>query len=103
MHKNISKLSLQKQVEQIDAYNFSGILLNKELFNNINTFHSTIKELQTIIGLEPLISTDNNLYYFSLKNYKSPYKNPTKVFYNFYEGFYDEENSNGNYWNWCSG
>ena len=106
-YKYISKLTFSEQIEQVALNGFCGVYVNKQLYEKESEFDLTIEAIKNITGVQPIISDDNNLYYFTLKNYKAISMQSTKkrlnIFHKFLDGFYDEERNGDKIWHWCSG
>lgn len=103
----ISTLGLEEQVYLISFQGFDGIYVDSYAYST-SEFEEMIATLKECTNIEPIISNDKRLYYFSLCNYDAEEGEKTAgvmagVIPMFGDTFYSLEKTNTQSLRWCSG
>lgn len=103
--KQLQNYNMEEQVRRLSVIGFAGIYVDKSGMGE--KFESTIAELQEILKVDPIISDNQNLYYYTMSKYNKKTKYGTKeyeninIFQAYSSGFYDEViDEDNNILNW---
>ncbi len=112
--RETSSLEIPDMLERISVAGFEGLYINKNGYN-LDEFENLINELDNILKIEPLYSSDGNLVFYNLSKYNKSLRMKytikewedkkrlnVDVIPVFLNGFYDKEKSIEGEWIWCN-
>ena len=103
----VATLDVESQVKNIYLNGFDGIYLDSYGYTEYELAQIT-EQLELITAAKPIISDNERLYYYTLKDYDASVIEPedelyAKTYMSFEDGFYNIERNEADSWVWCSG
>lgn len=103
-YQQLQEYDLETQIKMLASQDFAGVCVFKSGMGD--DFSDVMTGLKDILGVEPIISTDGNMYYFTFREYYSDHEikksEIDNIFCSYQDGFYTKEfDGEGNSWYWC--
>lgn len=113
-NRYVASLDIEEKLEVIVLAGFEGIYIDTYAYTN-DELSALTSRLSTILCIEPLVSDDGRLLFYTLNHYAADLKNQyteeqwhslqernnNRVIASFANGFSEQESNDADIWRWC--